>query len=282
MNAPLHTKRQLFDFHGGIHPAENKLQSSGQPIRTVPLPQHLVLPLNMHLGAPARPLVAIGDQVLKGEKIADANGVVSVPVHAPTSGTVVAVGPRPIQHPSGLDAPCIVIAPDGKDDWCELHPISDWQRCSPSTLIARIREAGIAGLGGAGFPAAVKVNVKEGTRIEQLIINAVECEPYITADDRLMRERAEQIVAGIGILQHLVRPAQTLIGIEDNKPQAIAAMRTACAGTDMDVVVVPTKYPSGGEKQLIHPANCRCTLAFFARMSALPWPFIAPSLLVSR
>lgn len=251
MNAPLTSTVRLFDFHGGIHPPENKTQSNRQPIRTIPLPSQLVLPLGMHAGAAAKAIVDVGERVLKGQKIADANGVVSAPVHAPTSGKVIAIGLRPVQHPSGLDAPCIVIEPDGRDEWCERHPLPHWQECSPSTLIARIREAGIAGLGGAGFPTAVKVNLKEGTRIEQLLINGVECEPYITADDRLMRERADEIVRGIRILQHLVKPAQTLVGIEDNKPEAIAAMRAACAGTDIRIVVVPTKYPSGGEKQLI-------------------------------
>ncbi|MDF1781449.1 MAG: electron transport complex subunit RsxC [Alcanivoracaceae bacterium] len=251
MNAPLRNSRKIFDFHGGIHPPENKTQSSGQPIRSVSLPEELVLPLNMHIGAPAKPIVNVGDQVLKGQKIADANGMVSVPVHAPTSGTVVAIGPHPIQHPSGLDAPCIIIKPDGEERWTALHPITDWHKCSPSVLITRIREAGIAGMGGAGFPTAVKMSLKEGTKIQQLLLNAVECEPYITADDRLMRERADEIVRGIKILQYLVKPAETLVGIEDNKPYAIEAMRGAAQGTDIQIVVVPTKYPSGGEKQLI-------------------------------
>ncbi len=248
---PFDSPRKVFDFHGGIHPPEHKHRSNSQPIRSIALPSQLVLPLNMHLGAPAKPVVSVGQQVSKGEKIADANGMVSVPVHAPTSGKVIAIGPHPVQHPSGLDAPCIIIAPDGEERWCELHPVHDWRSRSPSTLIARLREAGIAGMGGAGFPTAVKLNLKEGTRIAQLVINAVECEPYITADDRLMRERAEQIVAGIEVLRHLIKPAEVLIGIEDNKPEAIASMRAACANTGIEVVVVPTKYPSGGEKQLI-------------------------------
>lgn len=251
MTPPFDSPRSVFDFHGGIHPPEHKQRSNQQPITSVPIPAQLILPLNMHLGAPAKPVVEIGQHVCKGEKIADANGLVSVPLHAPTSGKVIAIGPRPVQHPSGLDAPCIVIEPDGEERWCELHPVQDWQNRSPSTLIARLREAGIAGMGGAGFPTAVKLNLKEGTRIQQLLINAVECEPYITADDRLMRERADQIVAGIQILRHLIKPAEVLIGIEDNKPDAIESMRRACADTGIEVVVVPTKYPSGGEKQLI-------------------------------
>ena len=243
--------RPIHDFHGGIHPPENKARSTVQPILPVPLPPELVLPLNMHLGTPAKARVVVGERVLKGQKIADAQGAVSAPIHAPTSGTVVAVGPRPIQHPSGLEAQCIVIAPDGEDRWDELHPVPHWLDCSPSTLLARIREAGIAGMGGAGFPSAVKLNLREGTVIEQLVINAVECEPYITADDMLMRERADEIIAGVRILAHLLDPEEVLIGIEDNKPEAIAAMKQACEGSDFEVLVVPTKYPSGGEKQLI-------------------------------
>lgn len=251
MNAPLPRPRRLFDFHGGIHPPENKHQSTGRPIRPGPMPRQLVLPLAMHAGAPARPAVQQGERVLKGQRIADASGAVSLPIHAPTSGVVVAIGPRPVQHPSGLDAPCIVIEPDGADEWIARHPVPDWAERSPSQLLTRIREAGIAGLGGAGFPAAVKLSLRDDTRIQQLIINGVECEPYITADDMLMRERADQAVRGIRILQHLVRPAETLVGIEDNKPEAIAAMRRAAEGTGIEIVAVPTRYPSGGEKQLI-------------------------------
>lgn len=253
MNASLATLRPLFDFHGGIHPPENKLQSSQTPIRPGPLPAQLVLPLNMHLGAPAKPIVSVGQRVLKGEKVAEAQGAVSLPVHASTSGTVVAIGPRPIQHPSGLEAPCIVIEPDGKDEWCERHPLPDWRTCCPpAALVPRLREAGIAGMGGAGFPTAVKLNPRADHGIEQLIINAVECEPYITADDRLMRERAADIITGVDILRHILSPRETLIGIEDNKPEAIEAMRRAATGTGIEIVVVPTKYPSGGEKQLIY------------------------------
>ena len=241
----------VFDFPGGVHPPEHKDRSNGTPIQPGPLPAQLVLPLNMHLGAPAKPCVGEGDRVLKGEKIAEPVGAVSAALHAPTSGTVVAIGPRPIQHPSGMDAPCIVIEPDGEERWIELHPVADPAALGPDGLVALLREAGVAGLGGAGFPTAVKVTLGDQQRVEQLIINAVECEPYITADDRLMRERADEIVAGIRLLQYLLNPQHTLIGIEDNKPEAIAALGAACAGTDLEIRVVPTKYPSGGEKQLI-------------------------------
>lgn len=253
MNASIGKPRSLFDFHGGIHPPQNKALSNQRPIRPAPLPTQLILPLNMHLGAPAKPVVEVGDEVLKGQKIAEAQGAVSLPVHAPTSGKVVAIGPRPIQHPSGLDAPCIVIEPDGREQWCELHPLPDWRTCCPpSALIPRLREAGIAGMGGAGFPTAVKLSPRAEHPIEQLIINAVECEPYITADDMLMRERADQIIAGVEILRHILNPKEAIVGIEDNKPEAIEAMRRAATGTGIEIAVVPTKYPSGGEKQLIY------------------------------
>ena len=240
-----------YDFPGGVHPAEHKTVSNRTPIAPGPRPAQLVLPLNMHLGAPARPIVAVGDRVLKGQMLAEPAGAVSAALHAPTSGTVVALGPRPIQHPSGMDALCIVLEPDGEDRWRERRPVADHTRLGPGKLIALLRDSGVAGLGGAGFPTSVKVNLGDHQRVEQLIINAVECEPYITADDRLMRERADEIVLGIQILQYLLNPHDTLIGIEDNKPEAIAALRAACADSDVEVRVVPTKYPSGGEKQLI-------------------------------
>ena len=241
----------IHDFHGGIHPPEMKHLSNGTPITAGPLPQQLILPLNMHIGAPAKPLVAPGDKVLKGQMIAEPIGAVSAAIHAPTSGTVSAIGPRPIQHPSGMDAVCIVIDTDGEDQWIEHQGTIDYTEKSPAELVDLIRHAGIAGMGGAGFPTSIKVNLGDHQRVEQLIINAVECEPYITADDRLMRERAEQIITGIHILQYLLNPRRTLIGIEDNKPEAISAIKRACKGCDIEVRVVPTKYPSGGEKQLI-------------------------------
>jgi electron transport complex protein RnfC len=184
--------------------------------------------------------------------IARADGFVSVPVHASTSGTIVAIEERMVAHPSGLPSPCIVLESDGRDEWVELSGIDDYHQLDKPALLDIIRQAGIAGMGGAGFPAAVKlgVNPKAG-RIETLVINGTECEPYITADDILMRERADEIIEGSKILQHLVEPTETLLGIEDNKPEAIAALRAAAQDTDVEIVVFPTKYPSGGERQLI-------------------------------
>jgi len=243
--------RKVYDFHGGIHPPENKHQSLGAPIRSAGIPHELTLPLSQHIGAPAAPIVVVGERVLKGQMIAEAKGFVSVPVHAPTSGTITAVEDRPIAHPSGFTAPCIVIACDGEDEWIAHRGSEDYTNLEKSELLNLIRQGGIAGMGGAGFPAAVKLAVKADVNIETLIINGTECEPYITADDVLMRERADQIIAGAQILRQLIGPGETLIGVEDNKPEGIAALREAAKDSDIEVVQFPTKYPSGGEKQLI-------------------------------
>lgn len=250
--APLRT------LPGGIHPAQEKQLSRTVPIRTPALPERLVLPLQQHVGAAAEPLVEIGQQVLKGEPLAAARGWVSLPLHAPTSGIIRDIGVYPAPHPSGLPAHCIVLEPDGEDRWTTLHPVADWRSAATDTLLDALRAAGIAGLGGAGFPTAVKLTPRPDRTLDTLIVNGAECEPYITADDRLMCERADDIVGGIEILLRLVRPERCLIGIEDNKPEAIAAIETAVAGLAVDpdrpaihIVVVPTRYPSGGEKQLI-------------------------------
>ncbi len=217
------------------------------------IPPELVLPLSQHIGAPASPVVAVGERVLAGQLIAEAPGFVSAPLHAPTSGTVTAIEERLIAHPSGLSAPCIVIATDGLDEWVEQKAVAaaSYRDMEPGELLALIRNAGIAGMGGAGFPAAVKLATRPDSKVQTLIINGTECEPYITADDILMRERPGRIIEGVNILRRLLAPAETLIGVEDNKPQAIAALRAAAAGSAIEIVSFPTKYPSGGEKQLI-------------------------------
>ncbi|MBU2037871.1 MAG: electron transport complex subunit RsxC, partial [Gammaproteobacteria bacterium] len=251
---------RLHNFDGGIHPAENKAQSTATPVQQASLPAELVLPLHQHIGAAAKPLVKAGDQVLKGQLIAAADGFVSVPLHAPTSGTVAAVEPRAVPHASGLQEDCIVIIPDGAERWTEhqslyqqlgLEHLSD---ISPRQLTEHIRQCGIAGMGGAGFPTAVKLSTGQ-REIHTLILNGAECEPYITADDMLMRERASEVIQGAQILLHIVGAKGCMIGVEDNKPQAIAALNAALVelGEEhhIDVVTIPTKYPSGGEKQLI-------------------------------
>jgi len=244
--------RKVWDIHGGIHPAENKQQSLQSPIQAAGIPPQLILPLAQHIGAPASPIISVGDRVLKGQMIAEAKGFVSAPVHAPTSGTVVAIESRLIPHPSGMSGACIVIDTDGQDEWISHSGVDDFRSLSKMDLIDRVRQAGIAGMGGAGFPSAVKLSTRDDKPIETLILNGTECEPYITADDILMRERAAEIIAGAEILRHLIKPSkETLIGVEDNKPEGIAALQKAAQGTGIEIVPFPTKYPSGGEKQLI-------------------------------
>lgn len=244
--------QQVFSIHGGVHPPENKTQSTGEPIGTIPLAAEIVLPLSQHLGAPAMPVVAIGDQVLKGQLIAAPQGLISAPVHASTSGKVIAIENHPIPHASGINAPCIVIETDHNDTWIELTPCEDYTQLGKDNLLQIIRDSGITGMGGAGFPTAVKLNPRADQHIDTLIINGTECEPYITADDMLMREKADEIVAGALLLSHLLgNPENVYIGIEDNKPEAIAAMQAAVQGSVIRVIEFPTKYPSGGEKQLI-------------------------------
>ena len=238
----------LTPFHGGVHPPEHKQQSSEAPIRAAGLPPLLRLSLAQSMGAPARPCVSVGQRVLKGQRLADADGAMSVAVHAPTSGVVRAIGPLPLAHPSGLNGPGIELEPDGDERWIELTPL-DWRHADPAQVLDTLQARGVAGLGGALFPTHLKL-ARRG--LDTLVVNGAECEPYITCDDRLMRERASGIVAGIALAAQLTEARQVLIGIEDNKPQAIAAMRAACAGSGFDVVVIPTLYPSGGAKQLIH------------------------------
>ena len=245
------TSLNTWDIHGGIHPPERKELSNRTPIQQPPLPARLIIPLAQHLGAPAEPCVTLGEHVLKGQKIAEATGFVSAPIHAPTSGTISFIGPQPYPHVSGMLNAAIVIDSDGQDEWIDLQPQTDYRAMLPAMLLELIRDAGISGLGGAGFPTAVKLTSQPARKVRALIINGTECEPYITADDLLMREKAAELVAGIEILAHLIQPDQVLIGIEDNKPEAIEAVRAAIGERDFLLKAFPTKYPSGGEKQLI-------------------------------
>ncbi|MEW8559125.1 MAG: electron transport complex subunit RsxC [Candidatus Thiodiazotropha sp.] len=243
--------RELWQFHGGLHLPEKKEMSLQRPLQQARLPSRLVLPLQQHIGVQAQPLVAVGDRVLKGEVIAGSAAPVSAPVHAPTSGIVLEIGEHPVPHPSGLTAPCIVIEPDGDDRWGELpEPIGDFRSADSELLRRRIRESGIVGMGGATFPSAIKLN--PGKPIKTLIINGAECEPYITCDDRLMRDQAERVMNGARILQHMLQSEECLIAVEDNKPEAILAMfQQLREEENIEVVRIPTLYPSGGEKQLI-------------------------------
>ncbi len=248
------SERKLWRFPGGLHMEGHKGISTGTPIGEASIPAQLTIPLQQHIGAPAKPLVAVGDKVLKGQMIAQAEGFVSAPVHATSSGTVVAIEERAVPHPSGLAALAIVIDTDGKDEWCELIPHTDYKQLEARELREIIRDAGIVGLGGAGFPSFIKLNPGARTAVDTLILNGAECEPYISCDDMLMRERPAEVVKGARIMRHALQARTTLIGIEDNKPEAIAAMRQALAEMgekEIEVVVVPTRYPTGGEKQLI-------------------------------
>ncbi|MBB1201053.1 electron transport complex subunit RsxC [Enterobacteriaceae bacterium 89] len=242
-------KDKIWDFDGGIHPPEMKTQSNGTPLRQVPLAQRYVIPLKQHIGAEGELSVSVGDRVLRGQPLTRGWGRM-LPVHAPTSGTVIAIAPHTTAHPSALAELSVIIEPDGEDRWIERDGWNDWQQKSREALIERIHDFGVAGLGGAGFPTGTKLR-GGGDKIETLIINAAECEPYITADDRLMQDCAAQIVDGIRILAHILQPKEVLIGIEDNKPQAISMMRAVLADAHgISLRVIPTKYPSGGAKQL--------------------------------
>lgn len=242
---------KIFKFNGGVHPPENKLQSTQLPIGQLPLPNKLVLPLRQHVGNIPKIKVNIGEKVLKGQLLAEAEGAVSAAIHATTSGIVTAIDDATIPHPSGLPDRCITITPDGKDEWIELQP-QDWRITDRNALVASLRLSGIVGLGGATFPTHIKLRADGRSGVHTLIINAAECEPYITCDDMLMREHADEIVKGIAIAQYLLGAEKVLIGIEDNKPEAAASMRAATANSIMQVVVVPTLYPSGDARRLAH------------------------------
>ncbi|MBP7579985.1 MAG: electron transport complex subunit RsxC [Vogesella sp.] len=238
---------RLYDFHGGIHPPQHKDAATGSPIQVLPLPPQLHIALAQSVGNAARPTVAVGQRVRKGETLAEPDGRLSAAVHAPTSGTITAIGPHPFAHPSGLPVDTVTLQPDGLDEWQPRQPL-DWQQADGNTLRQHLQAMGVVGLGGAVFPTHLKLAAGQ---LATLVVNGAECEPFISCDDLLMRERADGIVDGIRIAAHALQAGEVLIGIEDNKPQAIAAMQAACAGTAYRVVSIPTKYPSGGAKQLI-------------------------------
>jgi len=244
--------RDLHTFKGGVHPPEHKAESNARPIHAAPLPRKLVIPLRQHLGNPAKPVVGVGDRVLKGQMIGEANGYISTAVHASSSGIVSAIGPAVVPHISGLPDECITIETDGRDEWMDHGPL-DYQAMAPADLRMQLRDLGLAGLGGAVFPSAVKLDPGAAQTWPTLIINGGECEPWITCDDVLMRHHADEILQGVAIMRHLLGSTEILIGIEANKPEAIAAMRAAADRMDfaVEVVVVPAIYPGGGAKQMI-------------------------------
>ncbi len=241
---------QLWDFPGGITPPGRKALSNASDIQTLPLADHLYLPVKQHIGVEGHVIVKTGERVLKGQALTHSSNPFAVPVHAPTSGTIGAIGGHVSAHPSGIDELTIELVVDHQDEAVQFTPMSDYQQRPKISVLEAICQAGISGMGGAGFPTHIKVAPKKN--VEFLVINGVECEPYITSDDRLMRERAWQIRQGIDILQHLLNPACVVIAIEDNKPDAIRAMEVVCQDVDdYQVAAIPTKYPAGGEKQLI-------------------------------
>jgi len=244
----------LPSFRGGLHPPERKL-TAGAPIELCPLPEELVVPLAQHLGAPAVACVAAGQKVGKGEVIGEAKGFVSAPVHAPTSGEVVAVEPRP--HPQGRALPAVVIRPDGADAWVAGLTPADPAALDREALVARIHAAGVVGMGGATFPTHVKLTPPAEKPIHTLLVNGVECEPYLTADHRLMLEEPERLLAGIAIVRRVLGVERVVIGIEANKPDAIALLTTRCADQDITVTALAVKYPQGSEKQLIQALTGR-------------------------
>ncbi len=244
--------RELFKFKGGIHPPGHKEESNTRPIHAAPLPKRLVIPLRQHIGNPAKPVVQVGDRVLKGQMIAAASGTISAAVHASSSGIVRAIDMQPVPHVSGLPDLCITIETDGRDEWISHGPL-DYQAMAPADLRMQLRDMGLAGLGGAVFPSAVKLDPGAAHTCPTLIINGGECEPWITCDDVLMRTHADEILQGVAIMRHLLGSSEILIGIEDNKPEALDSMRSAAAKLDfaVEVVTVPARYPGGGAKQMI-------------------------------
>jgi electron transport complex protein RnfC len=248
----------LFSNSGGIHPDDAKKTTAALPSVVAPIPPLLAVSLAQHLGAPSKTLVKKGDTVLRGQPIADSAGFVSARVHAPTSGKIVSVGLR--MTASGRTAPVIEIESDGQDQpFTTEPPAGDWTTLPPRELIERIHQAGIIGMGGAGFPTQVKLSPPPGKTIQTLILNGAECEPFLTADHRLMVEQAEAIIAGIRVLQHIFKDARVRIAVEDNKPDALAALAQAAdiLTGDVQMVRLRTAYPQGAEKQLIYSITGR-------------------------
>ncbi len=251
MTAPTY---DLGKLHGGLRLPGHKAASTSNPILDIPIPAQLILPLEQHVGEPAQPVVGIGDRVLKGQTVAEPDGEMGVPIHASSSGTVVAIERWPVARRHGEKAPCIVIESDGKDEAISDTAASDYSALAPADLLLRILDGGIVGLGGAVFPTAQKLMQARTCDTDYLILNGVECEPYISCDDVLMRERPEAIIGGARVLMHALQVNVCYVAVESDKPEAIARLGEELARVDDDRIVVkqvPTIYPSGGEDQLV-------------------------------
>jgi electron transport complex protein RnfC len=238
-------------FSGGVHPEGNKELTAHKPAIPAAIPKRVVIPLSQHIGAPTKPLVVLGQEVKRGEKIGEATGFVSAPVHASISGKVTAIGNFP--HSLGMDVTSIVIEGDGKDEWVSgLKETPDYQVLSPDELKKMVQDAGIVGMGGATFPTYVKLSPPKEKPIDVVILNGAECEPYLTSDHRLMLDRPREILEGLKILMRILGVKKGYVGIEANKPDAIEAMKKAAAGSpEIQVWPIKVKYPQGAEKMLI-------------------------------
>jgi len=237
-------------FRGGVHPNDCKGYSAGKAIETAPVPTKVVIPTRQHIGAPCAPVVKVGDFVKKGQVIAETQAFVSSPIHASISGKVTEIADYP--HPVFGTCMAVVIESDGNDEWVEGLPLQrDWKTIEPAELKDIIRQAGMVGMGGATFPTHVKMSPPPEKKIHTFILNAAECEPYLTADHRVMLEDAETVIAGCLITMKVLGVTKGIIGIEENKPDAIAVLRKVTAGTGIEVMPLQTKYPQGAEKTLI-------------------------------
>lgn len=243
----------LATFRGGIHPPDKKELSKDKPISPAKPSRKLVIPLSQHIGAPCKLCVEVGQEVRKGQVIGNPEGFVSAPVHASASGKVVSIGEYPL--PTGKMTTCVVIENDGKEEWTSLKDNPDYAKLSPEDLKAKVKDAGIVGMGGAAFPAHVKLSPPKEKPIDVVILNGAECEPYLTADYRLMLERPGDIVEGLKILMKIVNVTKGIIGIENNKPDAIKVMTQAVSAEPaISVCPLEVKYPQGAEKMLIKAA----------------------------
>lgn len=241
----------LLTFKGGIHPYEGKELTMDKPIETYLPKGELVYPLSQHIGAPAKPVVKKGDRVLVGQRIAEAGGFVSAHIHASVSGTVKNIEPR--LTAGGTKAESIIIENDGEYEVMERPAPANWQEMDRKELLKVIQDAGIVGMGGAGFPTHVKLSPKNPDSIDYIIVNGSECEPYLTSDYRRMLEEPEKVVTGLEIVLHMFPQASGIIAIEDNKPEAIRIMKEQTADhPKIQVNVMKTKYPEGAERQLIY------------------------------